>query len=184
MPTVATPQNYVWDDCSVISPSAINPTGPDGAMTVITDIASYSGALLADAVGESCSFQLQISHQHAAGTDIEPHIHVVRCDATDNAGNCEFEANFRVLPLRGSAFAWTGWVAGTTTAQPADGANQTGLVSWSLSNATYSFGVSDNILCVVRRSGLATGALAILSADLHIQKGRFGTVNKGDRLAG
>lgn len=34
MPTTATPQKFVWEDCSVISPSAINPTGPDGSMTV------------------------------------------------------------------------------------------------------------------------------------------------------
>src|SRR5574343_642666 len=166
MPTTATPQNYVWEDCSVISPSAINPTGPDGSMTVITDAAGYLGALLSDAVGESCTFQLQISHQHAPGTDIKPHIHIVRCDGADNTGNCEFEANFRVLPLKGAAFAWTGNVAGSTTLQPADGADQTGLISWTLANSTYNFGPSDNILCVVRRSGTTTGALALTSADL------------------
>lgn len=81
MPTTATTQNYVWDDCSVIPPSAINPTGPDGSMTIITDPASYLGAF-------------------------------------------------------------------------------------------------------IRRSGVTTGALALISADLHIQKGPFGTVNEGDRLAG
>jgi hypothetical protein len=184
MPTTATPQNYVWEDCSVISPSAINPTGPDGSMTVITDPASYIGALLSDAVGESCQFQLQVSHQHAPGTDVKPHIHIVRCDASDNTGNCEFEAKFRVLPVKGAAFAWTSNVAGSTALQPADGADNTGLISWTLANSTYNFGPSDNILCVVRRSGTTTGAIALTSADLHIQKGPFGTVNEGDRLAG
>jgi hypothetical protein len=184
MPTTATPQNYVWDDCSVIPPGAINPSGPDGSMTVITDPASYLGCLLADAVGESCQFQLQIGHMHAPGTDVHPHIHIVRVGATDNTGDCEFQLNARVIPLRGAAFAWTGNVAGGTAVQPADGANQSGLVTWSLADATYNFGPSDIILCVVRRSGLATGAIALTSADLHIQKGPFGTVNEGDRLAG
>ena len=184
MPTTATPQNYVWEDCSVISPSAINPTGPDGSMTVITNAAGYLGCLLSDAVGESCTFQLQISHQHAPGTDVHPHIHIVRCDGSDNTGNCEFELNARVIPLKGAAFAWTGNVAGATTSQPADGANQSGLITWSLANSTYNFGPSDIILCVVRRSGTTTGAIALTSADLHIQKGPFGTVNEGDRLAG
>lgn len=184
MPAIATPQNYVWEDCSVISPGAINPTGPDGSMTVITGAAGYLGCLLSDAVGESCTFQLQVSHQHAPGTDIEPHIHIVRCDATDNTGNCEFEAKFRVLPLLGPARAWTANVAGQTALQPADGADETGLIVWTIADATYHFGPSDIIVCVVRRSGTATGALALTSADLHIQKGPFGTVNKGDRLAG
>jgi hypothetical protein len=184
MPATATPQNYVWDDCSVISPSAINPVGPDGAMTVINDAAGYYGALLSDAVGESCTFQLQVGHQHAVGTDVHPHIHVVRCDATDNTGNCEFELNARVIPLKGDAFAWTGNVAGATTSQPADGADKSGLVTWVLADATYHFGPSDIILCVVRRSGTTTGAIALTSADLHIRKGPFGTVNEGDRLAG
>jgi hypothetical protein len=184
MPSTATPQNYVWEDGCVIPPSGLNPTGPDGSASVITDAAGYLGCLQFDAVGESATVNFQIPHSHAPGTDVHPHIHVVRNDPSDNTGNVEFQANFRVIPLKGTAFAWTGLVAGSTTLQPADGANESGLIGWVLANSTYNFGPSDIIVCVIRRSGTTTGSIALTSADLHVQKGPFGTVNEGDRLAG
>lgn len=169
----------VWDDICTLSPSAVNPTGPDGSMTVINDPAGYIGALQADAIGESCSVVWQLDHRYMMGTDVKPHIHVVRNDATDNTGDVEFEAKSRVIPLRGTAFAWTGNVAGTLTLQPEDGADKSGIISWTLSNATYNFGISDRIYAVIRRSGLTTGSVAVDSCDVHGQIGQPGSTQEG-----
>ena len=179
MATTARSQNYLWDDGCVVPPSAIDPVGPDAPMTVITAPADYLGCLQADAIGESCIVNFQVPHSYARGTDIKPHIHVVRNDNSDNTGNVEFEAKFRVIPLQGTAFAWTAHSDGSTAVQPADGADKSGLISWTLSNSTYSFGVSDIIICAFRRKALATGSVAVTSADLHIQKGPYGTVAEG-----
>lgn len=168
----------LWDDICTLSPTAVNPTGPDGSMTVITDPAGYIGALQADAIGESCVVVWQLDHRYQLGTDIHPHIHVVRNDGTDNAGDVEFEAKFRVVPLRGAAFAWTANIAGGTALQPADGADQSGIITWALSNATYNFGISDRIYAVIRRSGLATGSVAVDSLDVHGQLGQMGSTNE------
>lgn len=63
--------------------------------------------------------------------------------------------------------------------QPADGADKSGLVKWTLAYSTYSFGVGDIIVCIIRRSGLTTGSLAVTSADLHVIKGQFGSREPG-----
>lgn len=169
----------LWDDICTLSPSAVNPTGPDGSMTVITDPTGYIGALQADAVGESCTVVWQLDHRYKLGTDVKPHIHVVRNDGSDNTGDVEFEAKFRVVPLRGTAFAWTGNVAGSTALQPADGADKSGIISWTLSNATYGFGISDRIYAVIRRSGTTTGSVAVDSCDVHGQLGQPGSSQEG-----
>lgn len=169
----------LWDDCCVVPPAGINPAGPDGTMTVITDAAGYLGCLQADAVGESCVVNLQLNHKYQVGTDIHPHIHIVRNDGSDNTGTCEFQADFRHLPLQGTASAWTGLIDGITTLQPADGADKTGLVEWELADATYHFGVSDIIVMIVRRKALATGSIALTSADMHIKQGQFGSRQEG-----
>jgi len=172
----------LWDDLCVITPSGINPIGPDGDMTVITATGDtdYPGCLLADAVGESCTITgLQVPHRYLLGTDIHPHIHVVRHDGIDNAGNVEFEARLRHLPLQGTASAWTGWTAGNTAEQPADGDNETGVITWAMADATYNFGISSIIHMQVRRSGLTTGAVILTSADLHGQVGQIGSRSEG-----
>ena len=168
----------LWDDLSVIPPSGLNPSGPDGSMTIITDAAGYLGCLLSDATGESASVVFQLPHTYQIGTDIRPHIHIVRCDGADNTGDCEFEANMRHVPLQGTAAAWTGNVAGTKTLQPADGADKSGIIYWTLADATYHFGISDQILMVIRRSGTTTGGIALTSADVHGKKGQFGSRNE------
>lgn len=169
----------LWDDICLISPAGINPNGPDSAMTVITDTAGYLGCLQADAIGESAIVVFQLPHRYMENTDIRPHIHVVRNDATDNTGNVEFEAKFRVTPVIGPASAWTAYVAGDTTNQPADGANNAGMISWTLSDATYNFEISYIIIMVIRRSGLTTGSVAITSADIHGQIGQTGSRDPG-----
>lgn len=170
----------LWDDLCVIPPAGINPTGPDGSMTVISDTAGYLGCLQADAIGESCTVVFQLPHRYMENTDIKPHIHVIRNDATDNTGNVEFEAKFRVTPVIGAASAWTAYVAGDTTNQPADGANNAGMISWTLSDATYNFGISYIIIMVIRRSGTTTGSIALTSADIHGQIGQMGSRTPGD----
>jgi hypothetical protein len=171
-----------WDDLCVVPANAINPSGPDGAMTLITATGDtdWPGCLLADAIGESCTVTgLQTNHRMLIGSDIHPHIHIVRHDVSDNAGACEFEARLRHLPLRGAASAWTAWIAGDTSAQPADGFGQTGLVTWTMADATYHFGISDRIHIQIRRSGLATGALVVESVDIHGQVGQLGSRREG-----
>lgn len=168
-----------WDDLCVIPPTAINPNGPDSAMTIITDAAGYIGFLQADAIGESATCSFQIPHRYLEGTNIHPHIHVVRNDATDNTGDVQFEAKFRVLPPKGTATSWTSYVAGSTTLQPDDGADKTGIISWVLSDATYNFGISDIIHMQIRRFGLTTGSVAISSADIHGQIGQGGSRYEG-----
>ncbi len=169
----------MWDDLITIPPSGLNPSGPDGSATVITDAAGYLGCLQFDAVGESATVVFQLPHRYMLGTDIKPHIHIARNDGSDNTGNVEYEANFRVMPLRGTAFAWTGLVAGNTDLQPADGADKTGLIQWTLADATYGFGISDCILMLIRRSGTTTGSVALLSADVHGQVGQIGSRTEG-----
>lgn len=168
----------LWDDLTVIPPSAINPNGPDGSMSVITDAADYLGCLQADAVGESCVVVFQLPHTYQIGTDVKPHIHVVRNDGSDNIGNVEFEAKFRVIPLRGTAFAWTAYSDGDTGVQPDDGAGKSGIIRWTLANSTYNFGISDQIIMVVKRKALTTGSVAITSADVHGQKGQYGSTSE------
>lgn len=170
----------VWEDGCVIPPSAINPTGPTGAMTVITSTAGYTGCLQADAVGESCVVNFQIPHSFMTNScEIHPHVHVVRNDGSDNVGKVEFTARFRHCPLHGTAGAWTADVAGSTDgAHPADGADQTGLVQWSLNTTDYNFGISDVLVCIIARSGLETGSVAITSADLHVQKAQYGSITE------
>lgn len=169
----------LWDDLITIPPSGLNPSGPDGSATVITDAAGYLGCLQFDAVGESATVVFQLPHRYMLGTDIKPHIHVVRNDGADNTGNVEFEANFRVVPLQGDAFAWTGLVAGATDLQPGDGADKTGLIAWTLANSTYNFGISDCIVMLIRRSGTTTGSVALMSADVHGQVGQIGSRTQG-----
>lgn len=169
----------LWDDLNVIPAAGINPNGPDNPATVINDPAGYFGCLQFDAIGESSFVAFQIPHTYLLGTDIHPHIHVVRNDAVDNTGDVEFTANFRVLQLIGNVFAWTGMTAGDKTLQPVNGADKTGLIEWELSNAVYNFNISYIILMAIRRSGLATGSVAVTSADIHGQKGQFGSVNEG-----
>ena len=168
----------LWDDLCVISPQGVNPNGPDGSATVITDANDYLGCLQFDAIGESAVVAFQLPHSYQIGTDVKPHIHVVRNDATDNTGNVEFEAKFRVVPLRGAAFAWTAYSDGDVGVQPADGAGQSGIIRWTLANSTYSFGISDQIIMVIRRKALTTGSVALTSADVHGQKGQYGSTNE------
>jgi hypothetical protein len=171
-----------WDDLCVVPANGINPAGPDGAMTLITATGDtdWPGCLLADAIGESCTVTgLQTNHRMLLGTNIHPHIHIVRHDATDNTGDCEFEARLRHLPLRGPASAWTAWVAGSTDVQPANGYGQTGLVTWVMLDSDYHFGISDRIHMQIRRSGLSTGALVVESVDIHGQVGQIGSRREG-----
>lgn len=174
----------VWDDASTLTPAAINPIGPDGNMTVI-DAAppAYIGLLQADATGESCVVSWQLNHRYKLGTDIKPHIHIVRNDGAANTGTCSFEAKFRHLPLRGTASAWTNFEAGDQTLKPADGADKSGLIAWTLADATYHFSISDIVLAVIKRvnvgGGGETGSLAVASSDIHTQTGRFGSVGEG-----
>lgn len=171
-----------WDDLCVVPANAINPAGPDGAMTLIsaTGDTDWPGCLLADAIGESCTVTgLQTNHRMLIGTDIHPHARIVRHDATDNAGDCEFEARLRHLPLRGPASGWTAWIAGDTSNQPADGFGETGLVSWTMLDADYHFGISDRIHMQIRRSGLSTGDLVVESCDIHGQVGQLGSRREG-----
>lgn len=130
-------------------------------------------------VGQSSTGVFQLNHKYQIGTDIHPHIHVVRNDGTDNTGNVEFEAKFRVLPLRGTASAWTAFIAGDTTLQPTDGANQTGIISWSLPFSTYNFNISSQIIMVLRRSGVTTGSIAVGSHDIHGQHAQNGSPYEG-----
>ena len=169
----------VWDDLCVIPPAGINPVGPDGSMTVISDGADYLGCIQADASNESCVINFQIPHGYQAGTDVKPHIHVVRNDGADNIGNVEFEARFRHCPLHGTAGAWSGYGNGGITEQPADGAGKTGIIEWTLADATYHFGISDIIICHIRRNGTTTGSVAITSADLHGTRVRLGSASEG-----
>lgn len=171
--------NGLWDDLSVISPQGVNPTGPDSAATVILTEADYYGCLQFDAIGESAAVVFQLPHKYKLGTDIKPHIHIVRNDPSDNTGNVEFEAKFRVVPLRGTAFAWTAYSDGDISVQPADGAGKSGIISWTLANSTYNFGISDLIIMIIRRKGLTTGSVALTSADVHGQQGQLGSVNEG-----
>lgn len=168
----------VWEDGCVIPPSAINPIGPSGSMSIITSTAGYTGCLQADAVGESCVVNFQIPHSFMTNScEIHPHIHLVRNDGADNIGKVEFTARFRHCPLVGTAGAWTADVPGSTgDAHPADGVDKTGLVSWSLNTTDYSFGISDVLVCIIERSGLETGSVAITSADLHVQKAQYGSI--------
>lgn len=168
----------LWDDLCVQPPAAINPVGPDGTATIITDANDYLGCLQFDAIGESAIVTFQLPHKYMIGTDIKPHIHVVRNDGADNIGNVEFEAKFRVIPLRGTAFAWTAYSDGDTGVQPVDGAGKSGIIRWTLENATYSFGISDQIIMVIRRKALTTGSVALTSADVHGQQGQFGSTSE------
>jgi hypothetical protein len=177
-PDQNTADDGLWDDLSVISPQGVNPTGPDSAATVILTESDYYGCLQFDAIGESAAVVFQLPHMYKIGTDIKPHIHVVRNDGSDNVGNVEFEAKFRVVPLRGTAFAWTAYSDGNISVQPADGAGKSGIISWTLANSTYSFGISDQIIMILRRKGLTTGSVALTSADVHGQKGQLGSVNE------
>lgn len=172
-------QPGLWDDISLVPATGVNPNGPDAPATVIIDPAGYFGALQFDAIGESAAVIFQLPHTYQLGTDIRPHIHIVRNDAADNTGDCEFTANFRVVPLIGTAFAWTGMVAGDVTLQPADGANNSGIIEWTLLDATYSFNISYLVLMTIRRSGLATKSLAMLSCDIHGRKAQFGSTTEG-----
>lgn len=169
----------VWEDGCVIPPAGINPVGPVGSMTVITSTDDYTGCLQADAINESCVVNFQIPHAYMSDTDIHPHIHVVRNDATDNTGKVEFTARFRHCPLNGTAGAWSADIAGSTGGiHPADGAGQTGVVAWNLAATDYGFGISDVVVCIFIRSGTETGSVAITSADLHVQKAQYGSINE------
>lgn len=178
-PDQNTADDGLWDDLCVISPQGVNPTGPDAAATVILVEAGYYGCLQFDAIGESAAVVFQLPHSYKIGTDVHPHIHITRNDATDNVGNVEFEAKFRVVPLRGDAFAWTAYSDGVTTLQPADGADKSGIITWALANSTYNFGISDQIIMIIRRKGLTTGSVALTSADVHGQKGQLGSRLEG-----
>lgn len=172
----------VWEDCSVIPPTAINPTGPDGSMTVITDAAGYLGCLLADANGETCLVPSQVSHGWKKGTDLEPHIHIVRDDPSNNTGPCNFTARWRHFPLQGTVSAWSAWEPCDTTNQPAAGRNETGLVGIVIPGTTPGLGVSSQFQVQFRRGspgGGNTGDIVVTSGDLHVKRNTHGTILPG-----
>lgn len=167
-----------WDDL-VVPAMSVNPTGIASAMAVITDAAGWLGCLLAPAAGTpTCVFAWQLSHQTDLTKDLKPHVHWVKCDATDNTGTVVFQANFRHIPLNGVASAWTGFSTGTLALDPGDVANKGALTSWTLSAGTYTWGISDLVVMVLQRNGGTSGDAAVISGDLHYQKARFGSVQE------
>lgn len=166
----------VWDDL-VIAANGINPNGPDGSMSIVTSATGHLGALLATASGTpSCVCIFQLSHQTKLGVDLHPHVHWVKDDATDNTGTVVWEAKFRHVPLNGAASAWSAYTTGILALDPGDVANVGALTYWTLADSTYHFGISDIIEMVVRRNGGTSGDAVLLSADIHYQKVRLGSI--------
>jgi hypothetical protein len=169
----------LWDDQISVA-GAINPIGPDGQMTVITDGADYIGCLLADAAGETAVIQFQLPHGYADNTDVKPHIHWLVTGA-DVTGTTDFQAKFRHCPLSGTCSAWTAFASGTVIFEPADVDGATGLTAWTLADATYNFGISDVILMQFKLNTTSVTSSVVCSADIHIQKSANGSRQEGVR---
>lgn len=170
----------VWDDL-VVPAVAVNPNGPDGSMTAITDGTGYLACLQADATGETLTAQFQVSHSMKAGSNLHPHVHYVKNDETDNVGTVTFQANYRHCPLTGTCGAWSGWTAGTATIVPADVADATGLFEWEIPWATYNFDISSLLLITIKRTAGTTGSVAVCSVDLHWERDSLGSTSEGAR---
>jgi hypothetical protein len=167
-----------WDDL-VIPAVSVNPVGLPSPMTQITDPTGWLGCLLAAAAGTpTCVFQFQLSHSTQLGQDLSAHIHWVKDDALDVAGTVVWEADFRHLPLNGAASAWSGYSAGTLVLDPGDVRNKAAVTSWTLSNATYNFGISDILVMVLRRNGGTSGDAVVISGDVHYKKVRLGSLHE------
>jgi hypothetical protein len=172
-------QGGAWDDLVTVA-GAVNPLGADGQATVNNDAAAYIGCLEFDAPNETAVAQFQLSHTTMDNTDIKPHIHWL-VSGVDVTGSAVFEANFRHCPVAGTCSAWTGFSAGTVTVEPADVEGGAGKTGWTLADATYNFGFSDVILMQVRLSSLTVTDAIMCSADIHFQKGPFGSRSESAR---
>jgi hypothetical protein len=167
-----------WDDI-VIPAVSVNPIGAPSAMAPITDSAGWLGCLLAPAAGTpTAAFSFQLPHAIKLGEDLKFHIHWVKDDAADVTGTVVWEAKFRHLPLQGTASSWTSFSAGTLIIDPSDTRNKSALTSWTLANATYSFGISDIIAVQLQRNGGTSGDAVLLSADIHAKRVRLGSINE------
>lgn len=158
-------------------------------MSVISAPTGYFGCLSASAAGNpSASVVFQVPHA-ARASDVKPHLHVVKDDASDNTGTAPFQAKFRVCNLHGTCGAWSAdWVTGTVIADDAgssttpDGADTTFLVAWTLAYATYAFTPSSLIVMQLQRNGGTSGTVAVCSVDLHYQRNALGgSVHEGRR---
>jgi hypothetical protein len=171
-----------WDDL-VVPGVSVNPTGIASAMTLITNVDGWLGCWLAVNTGTpTIVFAFQLSHMTDLTKDVRPHVHWVKCDSSDNAGTVVWRARFRHLPLNGVATAWSAYGNGSLSLDPGDAADKGALTTWTLDAATYAsggvWGISDIILMTLQRNGGTSGDAAVVSADLHYQKARFGSVNE------
>jgi hypothetical protein len=164
----------LWDDC-IMPVTAINPTGPDGSMTV--DTTTFIGSLVASATGTpSCFAIFQLPHRYKPGTDLSLHIHWIKNDATDNAGTVPWEAKWALSPIGVAIGSYAGYAAGTHLVDPGDVRYVHGITDWDISGATL--GISSIICVVVRRNGGTSGVAQILGMDIHYQQGQHGSYNE------
>lgn len=164
-----------WDD-SLMPVTAINPTGPDGAMTV--DITDILGALIAgQSSTPSCFAIFQLPHTYKVGTAVVLHIHWLKNDATDNTGTVVWEAKWRTSPIGAVAdAAYTAYAAGTESVATGDVKLKHGITSWTI--PATGLNISSIIPVVVRRNGGTSGDAEIIGIDVHYQKGQQGSTNE------
>ena len=170
----------VWDD--LVAPAgAINPLGADGQMTVISDAAGYLGCLQADATGETAVIQWQLPHSIKDASNIHPHIHYFKNDASDNTGAVTFQGKFRHCPVTGTCGDWSAFADGSTEVAPGDVAGASGVADWELADSTYNFNISSILLMQVKRTTGTTGSVAVCSADLHFERDSLGSLSEWSR---
>jgi len=164
-----------WDD--VLMPvTAINPSGPDGTMTV--DTTEIFGSLVASVVGTpSCCALFQLNHQYQVGTALSLHVHYVKNDGADNAGTVPFEAKWIVIPIGATVTTtYSNYAAGTIMVDPGDTKLKHGIQSWVI--PATGLDISSIIAVVIRRNGGTSGQANLLGADVHYQKGQQGSTNE------
>lgn len=163
--------NSLWEDV-VMPPTAVNPSGPDTAMTV--DLADIFGALVASTVGTpTCVALFQIPHAYKPGTALSFHIHWVKNDGSDNAGTVPWLAKWRISPINAVMGAYTEFASGTEVVATGDVRYHHGITSWEI--PATSIGISTIIAVMVRRNGGTSGDAAIIGMDIHYRRGQQGS---------
>lgn len=170
---------YYWDDLT--GPVAsLNPTGPDGAMSV----SAVDGLLEAPNTGNaSCFASFQLSHQYKEGTDVNLHLHCYKETGTPAAADAlaiGWEYRHKWIAVGGAAPADDGWVADWTamtevTGAPCNAIRKSGIYSVQLSGTGHV--ISDRLIVAIRRNvaDAYNGVVRLEFVDLHYQKDATGS---------
>lgn len=165
------PQDARWEDSQ--SPAMAMRVG--GTAPLFADFRSGIYALFFGA-GEEAHGSIQLSHQYIAGTTLRPHVHFSFKTNPTAGQTVIWGLDYSICSVDGVFPAAT--VLSTTYTAAGDEAYKSCVKSFGDIPGT---GIRESAICVFRiyrSGGTSTPEPALLSFDIHYQKGNYGTVEE------